>query len=42
MIAGNSNPSLFMVAPAVDRFGTLTYTPRPGMVGLATIEVVAR
>jgi hypothetical protein len=41
-VVGNTNSELFSVAPAIDTSGTLTYTPKPGMHGTATISVVAR
>jgi large repetitive protein len=41
-VVSNSNPSLFAVAPAIDQSGTLTYTPTPGVDGIATIGVVVR
>jgi len=39
-VTGNSNPSLFAVAPAVDASGRLTYTPADGANGTATITLV--
>ena len=30
------------MTPAIDQFRTLTYTPKPGARGIATISVVAR
>jgi hypothetical protein len=41
-IVSNSKPSLFLVTPAIDQFGALTYTPKPGARGIATISLVAR
>ena len=39
VITGNSNPSLFGVAPAVSSTGTLTFTPAANANGNATISV---
>ena len=39
-IVSNSAPELFSIAPAIDASGTLTYTPKPGASGTATISVV--
>jgi hypothetical protein len=41
-IVSNTQPNLFSVAPAIGANGTLTYTPRPGAGGTATIGVVVR
>jgi hypothetical protein len=41
-VISNTNSALFSVAPAIDSSGTLTYTPKPGAPGLATIGVVVR
>jgi hypothetical protein len=41
-VVSNTNSELFSVAPAIDASGTLTYTPKPGASGTATISVVAR
>jgi predicted outer membrane repeat protein len=41
-IVSNSATELFSVAPAIDASGTLTYTPKPGAGGTATIGVVVR
>jgi VCBS repeat-containing protein len=41
-IVSNSAPALFATAPAIDPTGMLTYTPKPGTGGTATIGVVAR
>jgi uncharacterized repeat protein (TIGR01451 family) len=38
-IAGNSNPTIFSVAPAIAANGTLTYTPSLGPNGMSTISV---
>jgi hypothetical protein len=38
-VTGNTNPTLFSVAPAVDATGRLTYTPAAGQNGLATITL---
>jgi len=38
-ITGNTNPSIFAVAPSLDSTGTLTYTPEPLVSGTATITV---
>lgn len=35
----NSNPSLFLLPPAISSAGTLTYTPVPGLTGGATVHV---
>jgi hypothetical protein len=42
MVVSNSHPGLFAVAPAIDRFGTLTYTPAPGTGGTALMGVTVR
>ena len=39
-VTGNTNPSLFSVAPAVSPTGTLTYTPAANANGVATITLV--
>jgi hypothetical protein len=41
-VVGNSAPELFASAPAVDASGMLTYTPKPGARGTATLGVVVR
>lgn len=41
-MVSNSAPSLFASAPAIDASGRLTYTPKPGARGTATIGVVVR
>src|SRR5262245_57979313 len=41
-VVSNSAPELFAVTPAIDASGTLTYTPKPGVSGTATISVVVR
>jgi hypothetical protein len=41
-VVSNSALELFTSAPAVDTSGTLTYTPKPGARGTATIGVVVR
>jgi hypothetical protein len=41
-VVGNTNSELFSIAPAIDASGSLTYTPKPGASGMATISVVAR
>jgi hypothetical protein len=41
-ITGNSNPSLFAVAPTVSSAGTLSYTPAANANGSATITLVAQ
>jgi large repetitive protein len=41
-IVSNTNSELFSIAPTIDAFGTLTYTPKPGASGTATISVVVR
>ena len=38
-VTGNTNASLFAVAPSVDANGTLTYTPADNAVGSATITL---
>jgi len=38
-VTGNTNPTLFSVAPSVDATGRLTYTPAAGRNGLATITL---
>jgi hypothetical protein len=40
IVTGNSNPSLFSVAPAVAANGTLTYTPAANAFGSANITLV--
>ncbi len=39
-VVSNSNPAIFAVAPAIDPAGTLTYTPKAGTSGIATIALV--
>ena len=40
-VTGDSDPTLFAVAPAVDAAsGTLTYTPAQDAAGTATIDLV--
>ncbi|MEO8381418.1 MAG: Ig-like domain-containing protein, partial [Acidobacteriota bacterium] len=39
-VSGNTNPSLFSVAPAVSPTGVLTYTPAPDANGTATLTLV--
>ncbi|MFN7985947.1 MAG: Ig-like domain-containing protein [Thermoanaerobaculia bacterium] len=39
VVTGNTNPSLFSVAPAVSPAGTLTFTPAPNASGTATITL---
>jgi hypothetical protein len=41
-IVSNSDPTLFAAAPAIDLTDQLTYTPKTGTGGTATIGVVAR
>jgi len=41
-VESNSNPTLFASAPAIDLAGTLTYIPKAGASGTATIGVAAR
>jgi uncharacterized delta-60 repeat protein len=41
-VMSNSNPALFTSAPALNQAGTLTYMPKAGASGTATIGVVAR
>jgi hypothetical protein len=41
-VVSNSHPALFAVAPAVAADGALTYTPKPGAGGTATIGVTVR
>jgi hypothetical protein len=41
-VVSNSNPALFMIAPAVAADGTLSYMPKPGAGGIATIGVTVR
>jgi hypothetical protein len=41
-VVNNTAPELFAVAPAIDTSGTLTYTPKAGARGTATIGVVVR
>jgi hypothetical protein len=38
----NDHPAMFAVQPAIDPHGTLTYTPAPGMAGVAVVTVVAQ
>ncbi len=38
----NTNPGLFLVAPAVDSSGTLSYTPAPNAFGDAIVTVVMK
>lgn len=38
----NNNPSIFLVAPAVDASGKLTYTPKPNSSGIATVTVTLK
>ncbi len=38
-VTGNTNPSLFSVAPAIASNGTLTYTPAADANGVATITI---
>ncbi len=38
-IVSSTNPNLFLVPPAIDASGTLTYTPTPWGVGAATVTV---
>lgn len=40
-VTGNTNPTLFTVAPAIDPNGTLTYTPASGVHGYAVITLRA-
>jgi hypothetical protein len=40
IISGNTNPSLFSVAPAISALGTLSFTPAPNINGVATISVL--
>jgi uncharacterized delta-60 repeat protein len=42
LVTGNTNPSLFSVAPALDANGTLTFTPAANAEGSATITVVLK
>lgn len=42
IVTDNNAPELFDVAPAIDSAGTLTFTPKPGAGGTATISVVVR
>jgi VCBS repeat-containing protein len=42
LVTGNTNPTLFSGAPAISATGVLTYTPKPGETGSATITVVLR
>jgi CSLREA domain-containing protein len=39
IVANNSNPALFAVAPAISSSGTLMYTPAIGVSGVATITI---
>ncbi len=39
-VVSNTSPTLFATAPAVDQNGALTYTPKAGASGAATIGVV--
>jgi CSLREA domain-containing protein len=41
-ITGNSNPSLFTVAPSISSTGTLTYTPAANAGGTSTITLVLK
>jgi hypothetical protein len=41
-IVSNNAADLFSVAPVINAAGTLTYTPKPGAHGTATISVAAR
>jgi hypothetical protein len=41
-VVSNTNSALFSIAPAIDSSGTLTYMPKPGARGVATIGVVVR
>jgi hypothetical protein len=41
-VVSNSHAGLFAVAPAIDRFGTLAYTPAPGTGGTALMGVTVR
>jgi hypothetical protein len=42
LVVANSAPELFTGAPVIDMSGTLTYTPKPGVSGIATISLVVR
>src|SRR5207249_920485 len=42
MVTGNTNPSLFSVAPAISGNGTLSYTPAANANGSATITIVLK
>lgn len=35
----NNNPNIFLVQPAIDATGKLTYTPKPNSAGIATVTV---
>jgi parallel beta-helix repeat protein len=39
IVANNSNPALFAVAPAISSSGALTFTPATGVSGVATITI---
>ena len=39
IVANNTNPALFAVAPAISSSGTLTYSPATGVSGMATITI---
>ncbi|WP_430641835.1 beta strand repeat-containing protein [Bradyrhizobium macuxiense] len=41
-VTGDSNPSMFSVAPTISANGTLTYTVVPGYAGTATITIDAQ
>jgi hypothetical protein len=41
-VVSNNNPAIFAAAPAIAVNGTLTYTPKAGASGTATIGVVVR
>jgi len=41
-VVGNTNPGLFQVSPQISSTGTLTFTPKPNMTGLAMISVVLK
>lgn len=41
-VSGNTNPKLFLVAPAIAANGTLTYTPAPDAYGQAQVTVVLK
>jgi len=42
MIVSNNAADLFTIAPVIDAAGTLTYTPKSGARGTATLSLVAR